>query len=460
MSPDILKILENIKKQNLKISTWRNKKLYQLLWKIIYSPGKNDKIIELLKSGKFIFSPKKIKNNIYPSANDKVVLNSIKLILESIYESLMSENSYGFRKNSSCHNALNTLRYKWPGIEWFITFDLKDIFSSIENHQLLSLLEKKISDDRFLQLINQYLKKEYFLNFKYRKSIAETPKGYTINPILFNIFLSQLDNFIEIELKQKYNIGKRKPTNPEYIKIQSIKDKKQKEIEKNKFRCSGKIFTQRKTDKFIRIKYVRYADKFIVGICGSYETAKKIQIEILDKIKLMHLNCQKSQIIDSYNPIEFLGTIIQARKPAIVGIERNNKIRSLPTGMMTIKCDINKLVNKLYKYGFCNAIGFPLCCNKYINFSLEEIVTKYNLLLWKLITYYKPTDNFFNFGRIQYILQYSLAKTIAGKLKISMPQVFRKFSKNIKISDKIYFNKLNSFKNIVKWSYTIDDFDF
>lgn len=497
VSQNILDILKNINNQNIKFKDWKNKKIYKLLCnkellKLAYNnikskpgsmtPGVDaetldgidekylDDIIKKLKNNTFKFKPSRIKEIpkkdgktrkiSIPSPRDKIVQEAMRLILESIFEPTMSNNSHGFRPGRSCHTALNDIRYKWPGTEWFLEFDLVDFFNSIDHHSLMKKIQEKIIDDKFIQLLRKYLKNGYLENFKYRNSVAGTPQGSTIGPILSNIFLTELDNYIENELKLKYEVGKRKPVNPEYIKIRDIKDKDLRIKEMNKFRREGKIYTKRKTDKYIRIRYIRYADDFLVSLCASKNIAQEIQNKIIEKIESMKLeiNEHKTKLVDAYDSVDFLGVQISARKPGKIAITtKNNQKRTIPTGTITIKCVIQKIVQKLEKMGFCNSDGFPICCNKLINFSLEEIVTKFNYILKGLINYYKPTDNFYNFGRIQYILQYSLAKTIAGKLKISMRQVFRKFSKNIKISEKCYFKMEKSFKTTSRWKQA-DDF--
>ena len=488
---NILDILKNINNQNKKFKDWKNKNLYKLLTnkellKLAYNnikskPGSMtpnsdgitldgisenwfDGIITNLREGTFQFKPSRIKEIpktsgglrkiAIPSPRDKIVQEAMRLILEAIYEPTMKDESHGFRPGRSCHTALNDVRYKWPGVEWFLEIDIKNFFDSIDHHILVSILSNKISDDRFIQLIWKYLKAGYLENFIYKNSIAGTPQGSTIGPILSNIFLDQVDSYI-YTLREKYETGKRKPVNPEYIRIRELKDPTIKEKLKASFILSGKSYTLRETDKFIRIKFVRYADDLLVGVYGSIDTANKIYQKIINKLTSLKLeiNHEKSCVVSSYNPIKFLGTLVNARKPAKV-IKGN---RVLPTGSITVKCDINSIIQRLHKNGFCNKSGFPICCNKLINLTLEEIVIKFNYVLRGLINYFNPTDNFYNFGRIQYILQYSCAKTLAGKLRLSMPQVFRKFSKNLKVSEKVHMYLHESFAAKKKWK-NVDDF--
>ena len=95
-----------------------------------------------------------------PTTNDKLVQEVWRMILESIYEPVFKESSHGFRRQRSCHTALKDIRY-WTGTKWFIEFDIEGFFDNIDHNILMGLLEKKIDDIKFLNVIRKMLKVGY-----------------------------------------------------------------------------------------------------------------------------------------------------------------------------------------------------------------------------------------------------------------------------------------------------------
>ncbi len=96
-----------------------------------------------------------------PSANDKLIQEVVRMLLESIYEPCFSENSHGFRPNRSCHTALKSIDRTFLGVNWFIEGDIKACFDSFDHHILIDILRKRIDDEYFISLIWKFLKAGY-----------------------------------------------------------------------------------------------------------------------------------------------------------------------------------------------------------------------------------------------------------------------------------------------------------
>jgi len=82
------------------------------------------------------------------------------MILTAMYEPVFKESSHGFRPKRSCHTALEKIRY-WAGTKWFIEFDIEGYFDNIDHKILMELLEKKIDDVKFLNVIRKMLRAGY-----------------------------------------------------------------------------------------------------------------------------------------------------------------------------------------------------------------------------------------------------------------------------------------------------------
>jgi group II intron reverse transcriptase/maturase len=112
-----------------------------------------------------------------PTANDKQVQEVWRMILESIYEPVFKDSSHGFRMQKSCHTALKRIESTWQGTKWFIEFDIEGFFNNIDHKILMELLEKKIDDEKFLNLIRKIVKAGYVEEWKYNETYSGTPQG-------------------------------------------------------------------------------------------------------------------------------------------------------------------------------------------------------------------------------------------------------------------------------------------
>lgn len=161
-----------------------------------------------------------------PNGTDKLVQEACRIILEAIYENKFNDSSHGFRPNRSCHSALREI-YNWNSINWFIEFDIKGCFDNINHEILIDILEQRIDNSNFIELIKKFLKAGYIENWKYNNTYSGTPQGGIISPILANIYLNELDNYINqliIKINENNDIyNDRKTINPEYKKIQNRK---------------------------------------------------------------------------------------------------------------------------------------------------------------------------------------------------------------------------------------------
>src|SRR5215471_5848909 len=151
-----------------------------------------------------------------PDWRDKLVGEVVRLLLEAIYEPSFSSRSHGFRKGRGCHTALRQVRDGWTGTVWFIEGDISDCYGSVDHEMLMQILAEKIGDQRFLRLIRSMLRAGYMEGWEYHDTLSGTPQGAGASPVLSNIYLHKLDEFVERELIPKYTRGDRRRPNPPY----------------------------------------------------------------------------------------------------------------------------------------------------------------------------------------------------------------------------------------------------
>src|SRR3954471_6166683 len=224
-----------------------NKSLYLLAYGRIYSnqgamtPGACDETAAGVSEGKIdqtvaamrgersrfapvrrVYIPKKngkLRPLGLPSWSDKLVGEVVRLLLEAYYEPAFSDASHGFRRKRGCHTALRQISDTWTGTVWFIEGDISDCFGSLKHEIILGILAEKIHDQRFLRLIRNMLKAGYLEDWEYHDTLSGSPQGGVVSPILSNIYLHKLDEFVEQELIPQYTRGATRVANPAYRQV-------------------------------------------------------------------------------------------------------------------------------------------------------------------------------------------------------------------------------------------------
>ena len=164
------------------------------------------KLSEMLKSGSYqpdpvkrVWIPKagtKEKRPLgIPTVKDRVVQGSLRLVLEPIFEKDFAKQSYGFRPERSCKDALRRLSELLnTKYTWVVDADIKSYFDTIPEEKLMQKVESKISDGRVLELLRKYLKQGVMEGMKQWTPERGTPQGAVISPLLSNIYLDELDH--------------------------------------------------------------------------------------------------------------------------------------------------------------------------------------------------------------------------------------------------------------------------
>ena len=109
----------------------------------------------------------------------------------------------------------------WTGTTWFIEGDLSNCFGSLDHPVMIKILAEKIHDNRFLRLMRNMLEAGYLEDWKWNATPSGCPQGGVISPVLSNIYLHKLDEYVETVLIPQYTQGTCRKRNPAYIRVRS-----------------------------------------------------------------------------------------------------------------------------------------------------------------------------------------------------------------------------------------------
>ncbi|HBF0190787.1 TPA: group II intron reverse transcriptase/maturase [Clostridioides difficile] len=411
-----------------------------------------ENIIEALKNE--MYQPKPVRRTYIKKSNgkmrplglpvftDKLIQEAIRMILEAIYEPIFSDYSHGFRPARSCHTALAQIKKEFTGARWFIEGDIKGCFDNINHAVLVEIINQKIKDARFLKLIRSFLKAGYMEDWKYHKTYSGCPQGGIISPILANIYLNELDRHV-MKIKKEFDVATKARYTPEYTKLVGLRQRlhnkiknsngieREKLIEEYKSATAQMLKLPAKQCDDKKIKYVRYADDFLIAVNGNRQDCEKIKQELTEFISTtlkMELSQEKTLITHSNTPARFLGYDVRVRRDQQIKPKGKFKTRSMNNKVelsIPFKDKIEKFLfsNGIVKQRSDNGKLEPIHRPQLINRTDLEIVTIYNAELRGICNYYGLASNFNKLIYFNYLMEYSCLKTLAGKHRSKVSKI-------------------------------------
>jgi group II intron reverse transcriptase/maturase len=129
-----------------------------------------------------------------PAVRDRIVQAATKTVIEPIFEADFAECSFGFRPRRSAHDALQVLVDEaWKGKRWVAETDIASCYEEIPHDRLMSAIEERICDRKLLKLLRAMLRSGVMQDGAVARSVAGTPQGGVVSPVLCNVYLHRLD---------------------------------------------------------------------------------------------------------------------------------------------------------------------------------------------------------------------------------------------------------------------------
>lgn len=317
-----------------------------------------------------------------PTLTDRLVQMMVKAILEPIFESDFYPTSHGFRPQRSCHTAMAYLHQqtapKQKKMNWVIEGDIVGCFDHIQHKTLIRLLRRRIQDKKLLGLIWQMLKAGMMEEVLFKKTAEGTPQGGIVSPLLANIYLHELDKWMD----EKY-------TGLNY----NEKNRRRRRKEGNAF-------------------YVRYADDFVIAWNGTKEGAERLKAELgtfLCEHLGLQLSDEKTHITHVTEGYDFLGFTVKRHMDEKRGY---NELRIYPSekSVMKLKGKIKDMTKR----------GTTLA-------SVRDKITALNYLLRGWAYYYRYSAASSTFS---YVGSYAFKRMelwIRKKTRLRVRATYRKY---------------------------------
>jgi group II intron reverse transcriptase/maturase len=411
------------------------------------SEGLIREIIELMRFERYRFAPARrvyipkkngrLRPLGIPSWRDKLVGEVVRLILEAVYEPSFSSRSHGFRKGRGCHTALREIRDGWTGTVWFIEGDISDCYGSVDHEILMQILSEKIGDQRFLRLIRGMLRAGYLEDWEYKDTLSGCPQGGVVSPVLSNIYLHKLDEFVERELIPQYTRGDHRARNLEYKRVQYRLARARRRGDRAQAReLRRQMRTLPALDPmdpgYRRLFYCRYADDHILGFAGPKAEAEQIKAELarfLRETLALELNPDKTLITHARTrAARFLGYEITAQ-------HSNTKLtggRRTVNGKIALRVPLEVITAKCAPY---RQRGKPWHRPGLQNLTDYDIVRIYGAEYRGVVNYYLLAQDVWRFSALRWNAETSMLKTLAAKHQSTVAKTAARYKAKVDTSD-------------------------
>lgn len=410
------------------------------------NPEEAENLVQSLRSEKFrpnFISDLKNKKNelVYKPKKEDLVLNNVLVeILEDIYDPIFSDSVHSERKEKNAHTALKTIEREFKNSNFFIIGDLSPIYKEVNVLTLDKILRERTSDEKFIRLINKFIKKGYLKNFDDSKTYSKTLYGNSLANILLSIYLIPFDNYLS-KLSKEIDLGsEEKVLSPEYLEQKRYLKNLSKEIDKESSLQNRRelIELYKKEEKKLKwinryedldpnvrkIHYIRYRDSFLIGMIALEKEVKELTVKIKKFIQNFYgVETDDLIIKDSSKNFHFLEYSLKVM---------TNQFSDMSRPFIKLGVPDKKIEEFILKKGIVKDIDKKPWNSLHRGYLLNNedyrIVQIYNAELRDMYNYYSLASNVSKkLGEFHHIMEYSCLKTLARKHKSSLVKMKNKY---------------------------------
>jgi len=317
-----------------------------------------------------------------PGIRERMVQEALRMLLEPIWEADFSVHSYGFRPNRSTYDAMTYMgkrlvRQGGDHYQWVIEGDIASYCDTIPHRRLMQAVQKRIADRNIRDLLWQFLRAGVMHRGSVSETLAGTPQGGIVSPLLANIYLHELDRYMEAT----------------YLNLPYWRRQRR--------RAQGKA----------NYLYVCYADDFVVLCNGRKEEATQMKEELTTVLNQMGLvlSQEKTKVTHITEGFDFLGYRV---------------IRSIGTsGKMIPKVLIPDRAIKRFRHATRRILA-PSSFNE----SAQARILAANRCIRGWCAYYRCTNSpGMVFNRLRPEVFWGMAHWLGRKYKSSIPEIMKKY---------------------------------
>jgi len=317
-----------------------------------------------------------------PTIRDRIVQEAMRMILEPIYEADFSQYSFGFRPNRRTMDAIRCITSSTTENKksfWVIEGDISSYFDTINHRMLMKLLRERVKDEKFLNLVWKFLRAGVMERRLFRDTKLGTPQGGIISPLLANVYLHELDKYME-----------------RYTALTTSEKTKRRRLGLGNY------------------AYIRYADDFVILSNSRREQVEKLREEVrnfLSERLNLSLSMEKTRVTHLNDGFDFLGFTIQ-RKMGYNGMK---------TKVLISTKGIRKHLDSI------QVATSPSTHEDSVSLKIKAL----NRIIAGWCRYYQYTSKASTqFSRLAYKTFWSVAHWLGRKFKLEMPRVLTQFNKN------------------------------
>lgn len=287
-----------------------------------------------LRAGTYIYHPvrlvnipvlgesEKVRSVTVINPRDQIILEAFRAVLEQIFAPSFSASSFNCK-----HTAFESVKYGWKGTSWFMDFNVQKSYDNTTEKRLKRILSEKIQDQRFLDTLTQMFNAGLI-----SMGSGGVEEGGILSSILCNIFFQKLDDEVDQIKKEWDTQAKSRMINPSYRRLMFTDKRTMGRLRgnadqlrrENRHRLSmaRKLRISRldyKDSNYIKVKYVRVGDDFLIGVSGSKSTALNILKRVTTFLKSnlgLQIDMEKTRISHAISDkLLFMGAYVRVLDP-------------------------------------------------------------------------------------------------------------------------------------------------